>query len=60
MKGVAGLMQSNNKLNLDVQVVARLAANKPQWQRPVTTILEIDEVTLTGGDGNSEGAFSHS
>lgn len=53
-------MQSNNKLNLDVQVVARLAGERPKWQRPVTTILEIDEVTLTGGDGNSEVVFSHS
>jgi hypothetical protein len=53
-------MQSNNKLNLDVQVVARLTGEMPKWQRPVTTVLEIDEVTLNGGGGNSEAAFSHS
>ena len=48
---------SNNR---DLNSLPSLNRVKPAWQKPVTTVLEIDELVLNGGDGNAEGGFSHS
>jgi hypothetical protein len=44
-------MQSNDQPDPDLQ--AGLA--RPEWQRPVTTLMDIEEATLshTGNDGDS-------
>lgn len=53
-------MQSSDRIDMSIQVTAGSSGEKPAWRRPVTTVLEIDEVTLSGGDGSHECDFSHS
>jgi hypothetical protein len=54
------LVHSNDRIDTLIQFAAGPVGEKPEWRRPVTTILEIDEVTLNGGDGSHECDFSHS
>jgi hypothetical protein len=53
-------VHSNDRIDTLIQFAAGPVGEKPEWRRPVTTILEIDEVTLNGGDGSHECDFSHS
>ena len=36
------------------------ATQRPMWQRPSISLLEVETGTLTGGGGASEGGFTHS
>ena len=48
--------KSDAKLRRD----AEPALEKPVWQPPKITVLEVEKITLDGGGGAAEGGATHS
>ena len=52
-------MQNHTERNPEAQP-ARPTAGKPEWQRPVTTVVTVDKVTLQCDGGSFESGSSTS
>jgi hypothetical protein len=53
-----GQMQEKKMRDFETPPATTSVGEKPEWQRPVTSVLEIDEITMNTGDSTQETGFS--